>query len=52
MTVADLIQKLQAIGDPTLGVYCDMGIGNNQIEDVEVERHPSDPDGPYIVVLS
>lgn len=49
MTVAELIQKLQAIGDPTLEVYAN---GACMIEDVEVDRHHSEPDGPYIVVLS
>lgn len=54
MTVAELITKLQAVGDPTLRVYVDplASIPPREIEDIEVERHHSEPDGPYIVVLS
>lgn len=53
MTVAELIQRLQALPDHTLEVFReDDHCAPNRIEDVSVTGHPVEPDGPYIVVLS
>lgn len=52
MTVAELIQRLQAIRDQTLEVYAWDGETQFAVETVDVEQHHSEPAGPYIVVLS
>lgn len=54
MKVRELVAKLLDIPDPDLEIYVE-NFGhhgaNHSLDDVVVERHASEPDGPYIVVL-